>query len=94
MHIPDTEVFIIDMAVYIEINGERTDPADLDEDFEYYAERCANAIEGLVCSKHGETGSLSVVVHFAEPDILSSSKIEVSACCEDFEVEVFNKLLR
>lgn len=82
------------MAVYIEINGERIYPADLDEDFEYYVERCTNVIEGLVCSKHGETGSLSVVLHFVEPDILSSSKIEVSGCCEEFEVAVFNKLLR
>lgn len=94
MCILDKEVIIGDMAIYIEINGERTDPKELDEDFAYYVERCTRAIEGLVCSKHGETDSLSVVLHFSEPDINSSSKIEVSGCCEDFEVDVFNKLLR
>jgi len=82
------------MAVFIEIDGKRTDPSKLDGDFEYYIERCTNAVKGLVCSKHGSNDSLTVVVHFSHPDISSSSNIEVSACCEEFEVEVFNKLLR
>jgi len=82
------------MAVYIEINGKRTEPEDLNSDFEYYIEKCTRAIEGLICSKHGSAVAPSVVIHFREINIGSSTKIEVSACCEDFEIDVFNKILR
>lgn len=94
MQFEDAGVPKSDMAVYIEINGVRTDPKELNTDFEYYVEKCTTATEGLMCSKHGKTDSLTVVIHFSNPDIGSSSNIEVSACCEDFEVDVFNKLLR